>query len=563
MPGVLAASTAVARRWRRWRRDAAVALACAACAACGEAPAATATPDGPTVVLASGADLESGNPVVTLHPMARQVQRHALFVTLARYDSALVPQPYYARRWSWSVDRRRLTFALEPSLRWHDGTPTTARDVAFTLEVVRDPATASPRAAELGWLVGVEVRDDTTITLVADRPLATLPGILCELPIVPAHRLRDVPRDAFRRDRFATAPLGNGPFVFVERTPGERWVFSRNASFPASMGGAPGLARVIVAVVDEATTKFAALVSGEVDVAGISPTMAQLVERDRTLAVRSYPVLFSYALVFNATRPPFDDVRVRRGVSLALDRARLVDVALAGFGTPATTAVPPGHPLAADEAGRPAASPGARAGGTDVPDPARADSATAARWLDEAGWRVGRDGWRAKDGRPLRFTLSTVGSGDNALEQLIQADLRRVGIAVEIRQRELGAFLAEARAERKTFDALVTGIPGDLALSHLAGLFDGAQRGGALDYTGRHLPALDRAFAATRSAATDEALRQAWRQVQSLLADEVPVAWLYHARGVQGVNRRLRGVRMDLRGELATLARWSVDDAAR
>jgi peptide/nickel transport system substrate-binding protein len=245
-------------------------------------------------------------------------------------------------------------------------------------------------------------------------------------------------------------------------------------------------------------------------------------------------------------------------VSLAIDRTRLVDIALAGFGVPAIGAVSPGHPLAADGSGRTSDTAGVRRLPAE-----RADSAAASHWLDDAGWRAGRDGWRTRDGQPLRFTLSTVGSGDNALEQLVQADLRRVGIAVEIRQRELGAFLAEARGERKQFDALVTGIPGDLALSQLAGLFDGAQRRGALDYTGRTLPALDSAFAATRHATSDAALRDAWRQVQRLLDEDVPVAWLYHARGVQGVRRRLRGVEMDLRGELATLPRWWVDTVAQ
>ena len=65
-----------------------------------------------TVVYASGADLESGNPLVTVHPLSRQVQRYLLFVTLARYDSALAPSPYAASRWDWSADRRALVFRL-------------------------------------------------------------------------------------------------------------------------------------------------------------------------------------------------------------------------------------------------------------------------------------------------------------------------------------------------------------------------------------------------------------------------------------------------------------------
>lgn len=511
---------------------------------CAGTPAPDAPPSGGTVVVASGADLESANPLVTVHPMARQVQRFALFVTLARYDSLLRPVPYYARRWQWSADRRAVTFALEPSLRWHDGRATTARDVAFTLDAARDPATASPRGADLSWLDRIEVVDDSTVTLHARQPLPDLPAILCELPIVPSHRLASVARADFRRDAFATAPLGNGPFRFRERRAGQRWIFDRNDRFPASMGGAPRIGRLIVAVVDEPTTKFAALVSGDVDLAGISPTMAPLVERDPTLAILSYPATFSYALVFNASRPPFDDVRVRRAVSAAIDRGRIVRVALAGYGTPATGAVPPSHPFAAD--GSDDAATGAR------------DDRSAERALDAAGWIRGRDGVRRREGEPLRFTIITVGSGDNALEQLVQGDMRRIGIAVDIRQMELGAFLAEARAQPKRFDALVTGVPGDLSLAHLAAMFDGAQRGGALDYAGFHEPALDAAFAAARTATTPAHAREAWRSVQQLLADRMPVAWLYHARGVQGMRRRVQGVRMDLRGELATLAQWSV-----
>lgn len=529
-------------------RTAIVAIATIVCVlsivGCERAAATPAAPAGGIVVMASGADLESANPLVTVHPLARQVQRFALFVTLVRYDDSLHAAPYFARRWTWSADRRVVTFALESSLRWHDGAPTTARDVAFTLEAARDPATGSPRASELAWIERVDVRDDSTVTLVSTRPLAALPNILCELPVVPEHVLRDVPRGDFRRDAFATAPVGNGPFVFRERRAGERWIFDRNEAFPPSMGGPPHLGRFIVAVVDEPTTKFAGLVSGDLDVAGISPTMTTLVARDPTLEVVSYPVSFSFGLVFNVARPPFDDPRVRHAVSAAIDRARIVRVALAGFGTPASGPVPPEHPFAAV--------------GSD--EPRTRDDSGAVRELDAAGWTRGADGIRSKGGTPLRFTLLTVGSGDNALEQLLQADLRLVGIGMEIRTMEFGAFLAEARATPKRFDALVTGIPGDLSLAHLAGMFDGLQKGGALDYSGYHDVALDSAFAAVRAAPDDSAERAAWIEIQRDLDRALPVAWLYHARGVQGMRRRLHGVHMDLRGELATLAAWRIGD---
>ena len=106
---------------------------------------------------------------------------------------------------------------------------------------------------------------------------------------------------------------------------------------------------------------------------------------------------------------------------------------------------------------------------------------------------------------------------------------------------------------------LLTGVPGDLALSQISAMFDSRFRGGALDYADFHTPELDALLARTRTAASESELVSAWRDVQRELAREVPVAWIYHARGIQGLARRLHGVRMELRGELATVASWSTD----
>jgi peptide/nickel transport system substrate-binding protein len=122
----------------------------------------------------------------------------------------------------------------------------------------------------------------------------------------------------------------------------------------------------------------------------------------------------------------------------------------------------------------------------------------------------------------------------------------------------MGAFLTAARAPRKAFDMIITGIPGDLSLAHLAGMFASSQAGGALDYSGYHSPAIDAGIVRAAHATSEEERRAAWADVQRALDADLPVAWIYHARGVQGLRRRLAGVTMDLRGELATVARWSV-----
>jgi peptide/nickel transport system substrate-binding protein len=211
----------------------------------------------------------------------------------------------------------------------------------------------------------------------------------------------------------------------------------------------------------------------------------------------------------------------------------MVAAYLYGFGEVAGGPVPPTHPLAARLPAVPF------------------DRAVSRALLDSLGWRTGADGVRRRDGVELAFTLTTVGSADNVLEQLIQADLAAVGGRVRIRQLELGAFLAAAQNPAREYDALVTGIPGDLGLGYLRALFDSRRREGPQQYAQYANPAVDAALDAGDFAA-----------VQRLVAAELPVTWLYHARGVQGTSRRLHGVRMDLRGELATVWQWRLEAAA-
>ncbi|MEO8624267.1 MAG: hypothetical protein ABI625_24515, partial [bacterium] len=165
-------------------------------------------------------------------------------------------------------------------------------------------------------------------------------------------------------------------------------------------------------------------------------------------------------------------------------------------------------------------------------------------------------GKRMRGGKPFAIELLTVGSGDNVAEQLVQSDLASRGISVTVRQTEMGAFLTAARAVPKTFDMLITGIPGDLSLSYINAMFHGTQRGGTLDYTGFHSIGLDSLLSRASAAPDGPARVAAWRGVQVALDSLAPATWLYHSRGLQGLSRRVRGVRMDLRGELVTLHEW-------
>jgi peptide/nickel transport system substrate-binding protein len=521
-----------------WRAARAALLPLLAALGCSGAPRPA-----DTIVLASGSDLESANPVVTVHPMSRQMQRHMLFVPLVHLDSLLQPVPALAHRFTWSDSGRVLTFVLRDDVPWHDGVPTTAEDARFTFEAVRHPDVGAPRAGDLRDVIALEADNDSTFVVRFAVAPPRLPLIFAELPPVPAHLLRDVAPSDWRAAPFSTRPVGNGPFRFASRTPGARWRFVRNEQYPEALGGPPWAREVVIAVVDEPSTKLAGLVSGDLDVAGVSPSMAELVARDPLLYLETPPVLFSSILAFNTTAAPFDDARVRRAVSLAIDRERLVEAAVAGYGAPSRHVVPPGvFPAHSAE------------------PPPHLDTLLAAQLLDAAGWRRTPSGARARDGTPLAVTLLTAGSGELAAEQLLQDDLRRLGVTLTIRTAELATFLSTLRAPTKTFDVAYTGIPGDLALGHLRALLHGAQRGGGLGYTGLANATLDGALDAAFSASTLDAQRAAWQVVDAVVDSLAPIAVLYHARGVQGRAASLEGVIMDLRGELATVSRWRRKD---
>jgi peptide/nickel transport system substrate-binding protein len=503
----------------------------AAVAACNPEP-----DRGATVLYASGADLQSINPLLTSHPLARQVQRYMLLTTLARYDSTLEARPYLAQTWSWSPDRRRLTFVLVTTVRWHDGVRTTASDVRWTLESARDPRVAYPRQAELADLDSVTTPDDSTVILDFAVAQSRFPDVLTDLAILPAHLLDSVPLEALRRAAWNQHPVGNGPFRFVRHDPNRRWVFAANPEFPSELGGPPRLDRIVLAVVDEPVTKLAALVAGELDFAGIQPAHVAYVRRDSELDVLDYPLLFTYGLVFNTRHPPFDRLERRLAVSAALNRRELVDGYVYGFGTPATGPMVAGTEQSAENQAatgssrrEPAGGEGSRRGPLDADQRSKGAAKGISRPIPAAAARSSLQPGDSSS-QPIPFELLSVGSGDGILEQMIQAQLSHAGFRVTLRQLELSAFLDRLYGPSHDFDAAVLGIPGDVGLGYL-----------------RPLAALTGLTPPQDPAA-----------VARLFADSMPVAFLYHARGVQGMNRRVHGVRMDIRGELVTVHDWWV-----
>ena len=377
---------------------------------------------GGTAVVGGSADVATMNPAATTEILAASVQKHVLLMTLLRNDAGMQPQPYLAESWDLNGDSTQVVFHLRRDVRWHDGRSTTARDVAFTFERLKEPSTAFPNREWFDQWEGVEVLDSYTIRFVLQPHAGFLYG-WTQLPIMPQHVLAGTPAEELAHHPFGTqAPVGNGPFRFVERRPGEHWVFEANEDFPAGLGGRPYLDRLVYRTVPDETTLFAELGTGGVHLfRDLPPSQIHRAEADPELEVRTFPVRSFTFIVWNGQRSMFRDPRVRRALTQAIDRAALVDVVRNGLGSVANGPIGPWH-WAYDE--------------NLAPLPY--DTTASRALLDAAGWTDSDgDGVRDRGSEELSFELSTNERQVNQdIAVIVQEHLRAVGVEATPRTQE-------------------------------------------------------------------------------------------------------------------------------
>lgn len=502
---------------------------------------------GGTAVIVASENIDHANPLVTATRYGQEVLRYALFLPLVEFDETLNLRPALAREWVVEGDTAVL-FRLRQDVRWHDGAPTTAYDVAFTFDRVRDPLTASPAAERLAGWGDATIVDSFTIRFPVDRPepMATLPL----LAIAPRHLLDTIPPERMRQAAFNRAPVGNGPFRFVSYGDNDRWVFEANEAFPAELGGRPHLDRLVWRIVPDGAAQVAEMRTGNAHLA-LGTTVSQSVDAvsaaDLRLIVR--PSRQFGFIGWNGRRPPLDDARVRRALTLALDRQEMIDGLRSGHGTLADGPLGPWHWAFDPELG---SLPYA-------PDSSRA-------LLDAAGL-IDRDGdglREAADGSPLLLTLKVPASNtfNRDLGEVATADLREVGIALELRPTEQNTLIGDVTSPQRAFDGFLYGWESDLRLD-VRDLYHSAEIDGPLQFAAYRNPTVDSLIDRLAVERDRDVLRVHYRHLQRLLRDDQPWTYLYFYPDVYVAATGLRGAEMDVRGALVNVAGWWQDGAAQ
>jgi peptide/nickel transport system substrate-binding protein len=541
------------------------ALLLAACTDTGRSRAAGRSPDGEvpdslryggTVTIGSYGDLQSMNALTNSDADSYAIQRDLLFMTLVRYDDRLNVIPWLAERWDTArvkPDSLELTLHLRPAVRWHDGRPVTARDVAFTYDRARDTATAYPNASSFDFYdPRVVMVDDRTVRFRL-RPHSEFLDAFYQLPIMPEHLLGSVPPGQLATYPFGTrTPVGNGPFRFVRHTPGQEWVFEANPDFPKALGGRPYLDRVVYRFIPEQTTLLTELLTGVLDVyiAANAGQAQRITAGPRTRLVAAQGRQWNW-IAWNERRPMFADARVRRALTMAIDRRQIVDALLFGYGEVGRSTVTPAH-WSYDS--------------TDVQSLVPYDTAGARRLLAEAGWQdLNGDGvLEDAAGHPFRFTLKT-NEGNQVrkdVTEMVQAQLARIGVQVEPRLVEWNTLVAQMTGPERQFDAVVSSWV-DTFRKDDAEILLCRMRGRPFQIISFCDPAVDRMIDSLNATPGRAAAAPLWREYQHTTVQASPYTVLYYPRRLTGVNQRLHGVEMDVRGEYNTIGKWWIAPADR
>jgi len=312
------------------------ALALVVVSACLTAAPASAQKQGGSVTVGLELDILGFDPLkVGVFDTSGNIAATLIFDTLTYLDDNGKAQARLAESWTSSEDFKTWTFKLRSGVKFHDGTPFNAQAVAWNFARQKDPKNNCRCAFYIANVLKVEAQDESTVVYQLRDPAVNYPALLA----VPSSNnvVQSPAAIQAKGDDYSRNPVGTGPYILKSWTAGDRMVLERNPSYWRK--GWPRLDRIVLRPLPDAQSRFASLLSGESDVVWADPFEADNIlraKKNKTLTVHQYVGSGATVYAFNTKVAPFDDLRVRRALVMALDKKKMSQVLTNGLSLPAT-----------------------------------------------------------------------------------------------------------------------------------------------------------------------------------------------------------------------------------
>ncbi len=483
---------------------------------------AVASSGGGTLIVGITNDVDSFNPLFGESSMAKEIT-HLLLLGLADLNDRSEFVGELAETWEHSPDFLSVTYNLRRDAWWSDGVQITAADVKFTFDLLADTLVASPNSWVMDYIKNVEI---VSPFMVKFEFAKAYPDQIFDTAgeIVPKHIFEHVDRKEIRSHTFGQKPVSSGPFILKRRVKNQFIELVRNKNY---FGKKPNLERVIFKIVPDKTSLLLQLKNGEIDMmAGVNPDhVADLQSSNPDIALYRVSGRTYYYIGYNEKNPLFKEKQVRRALTMAIDRNGLIEATLQGYGKPCTGPVPPIVSWAYNDS---------------IP-PIPFNVAGAKNLLANAGWKDhDGDGWLDKDGRDFKFVLRTnAGNQIKAdLAVIVQDQLKKIGVKVDIRSLEWTAFMDKLR--RKEFDAYIGGWstsfnvdPTPIFHSTATNLFN---------YIGYNNPQVDQLIEAGREEMNRQKAAKIWKTMQDEIYRDQPYTFLFWLDKIVAVNSKFKNV---------------------
>lgn len=405
-----------------------------------------------------------------------------------------------------------IRFTLRDGVRWHDGAPFTSADVAFTCRAIMDEKVASPRRSDFELVSSVETPDPQTVVVRYKKPFS--PALLSWMgAILPKHLLGKLDPSKWP-EAYNRSPIGTGPFMFGSWKTNE---FVRLVRNPDYFLGSPWLDSIVFRVLPDPLTLQLAFQTKQVDFWNVSPWAVKGLEKDPRLDLFSAPGNMYNYIGWNLRRPMFQDLRVRQALAQAVNVPQMIKYIIYGRGVQSTGIFTP-QVWFFDPSVKP------------IPY----DPAAARNLLDEAGWKVGPDGIRVKDGKRLAFTLLANNGNEvrRDIATLVQDDLRQVGVEVKVEIYEW-AVLLKRFVSKGEFDAIVLGWGLGYDFDQYAIWHSSQTHPEELNFIGYNNPEVDHLLTDLRQEyARPEIIRLAGKLQHTIYADQ-PYLFLFVPEGTE------------------------------